>query len=870
MKLAVAEMADMSSEEEKTARKMSVLSDQAEAYKKKISLLTDSYDKQKSNLAELKKNLDEATQSTGENSSTTLKAKAAYDKQVKVVYDLDAQLKRTEASLKTTEHEMDRLGNETEETSQQLEQGSKGVESFAQSVAKFVSGQAVWEGIKKTASALKELALGAASLSDDLATQATVTGLSTDALQEYNYMAELVDVSVDTITGSMTKLTSNMSKASKGSGDAYDAFKKLNVSFKNVDGTLRSNQDVFNDLVDALGDIDNETERDAISMTLFGRSAKDLNPLIKAGSKQIKAYAQEAHDMGYVMSKDVISKNVEASDAMERLKNAASGAKNAIGSALAPVLKSTADTTTRLVQWTREHSDTLVSLAKVLGIATTAILTYKGAMLAMDIISKVRAATEGMTVAQAALNAVMSANPVALLVTALGVLVAAMVLFNKEAAPEMSENFKQVKSDMDELDAAMAAQVESWGHVSSAMDRAIESGLSEISYTKELYDELQTIVDANGEIKEGYEDRATFITEQLAKALGVEIELKDGVIQGYKEIQAEIDKTIEKKKAEIIINAQEAAYTQAIRDRETAVLNRVRAEEKLSQALKNQGAVDKEIKQLQMEWEKELSNTYDGEINYRLIELGKEIEAKRQESKAYGEIIDTEQANLEEYSNTVNDIYYTIAQYEKNMEYLHKEEFDKISSVNADTARSYESMSDAEKQAIEAIYGSLAGESSKMYAESKKTFANLVAGATAGINDPTAQASAFNAMAGFSNRLLNTARNTLAIQSPSKKMKQIGEYLLQGLGIGIESEERGVLQEITAFGKSTISAFNKATQGGFDVQAQPQNAEFTNVGGNTALKIGGSTYVIKLQLDGRDIAQNTTKYQNQWQRAYST
>ena len=50
--------------------------------------------------------------------------------------------------------------------------------------------------------------------------------------------------------------------------------------------------------------------------------------------------------------------------------------------------------------------------------------------------------------------------------------------------------------------------------------------------------------------KKGYEDRAKFITNELSQALGIEIEYKDGIIQGYQQIQEEIDKTIEKKKAE--------------------------------------------------------------------------------------------------------------------------------------------------------------------------------------------------------------------------------------------------------------------------------------------------------------------------------
>ena len=197
---------------------------------------------------------------------------------------LQRELIETEQRLKGYETEMVNSGKATDEAGDAMKNANKSASTFGDTLKAKLTGEAIVSGVKKLGGALKDLALSSITLSDDLATQATVTGLSTDALQEYNYMAELVDVSVDTITGSMTKLTKSMTSARKGTGDANDAFKKLGVSVTDANGKLRDNEDVFNEVIDALGTVANETERDALSMEIFGKSAKELNPLIKAGS----------------------------------------------------------------------------------------------------------------------------------------------------------------------------------------------------------------------------------------------------------------------------------------------------------------------------------------------------------------------------------------------------------------------------------------------------------------------------------------------------------------------------------------------------------------------------------------------------------
>ena len=198
---------------------------------------------------------------------------------------------------------------------------------------------AVAAAIVKAEKALISMTKEAASNADDLLTLASVTGTTTDSVQELNYMADLTDVSFDRIKDSLKETTNKMQEAATGTGDAYEAYKRLKVEITNTDGSLRSAQDVFYDTIDALGDMKNQTERDALAMDLMSESAQELNPLIELGSEKMQEYAQEAHDMGYVLDKDALKSLQAVDDAYARLQNTQEGVKNQLSAEFAPYLE---------------------------------------------------------------------------------------------------------------------------------------------------------------------------------------------------------------------------------------------------------------------------------------------------------------------------------------------------------------------------------------------------------------------------------------------------------------------------------------------------------------------------------------------------
>lgn len=233
------------------------------------------------------------------------------------------------------------------------------------------SGAAAVTVVGGLVGALASSTMDMSKTADDLLTLSTQTGLTTDQLQEFEYASELVDVSTDTLQGSLVKLTNNMQTAATGTGSAAEAFKTLKVKVADSQGHLKNNYDVFLQTIDALGKMKNETERDALAMDIFGRSATDLNPLIEAGSGRLEELAEQAHEVGYVVDNETLQSFGELDDAMQKLDKQGDAVKRSFAEALLPVITAFVDVITAI------PTPVLTAVIAITSIATVVLLVVK-------------------------------------------------------------------------------------------------------------------------------------------------------------------------------------------------------------------------------------------------------------------------------------------------------------------------------------------------------------------------------------------------------------------------------------------------------------------------------------------------------------
>lgn len=248
--------------------------------------------------------------------------------------------------------EVGNLASETSDAAEETEEANSGWSTAKQVLADLVTKgiDLAVQGLKDLGEAFKTAVTESAGFADEILTLSIQSGLSTDTLQEFAYAAELIDVDLDTVVGSMTKMERQMVSARDGTASAQEAFDKLGVSYTDGQGNLRDVEEVFYDVIEALGEVQNETELDAAAMDIFGKSAKDLKPLIKIGKDGLNEFKQEAHDMGAVLNSEALEALGGVDDGMQRLDQSSQVLQRQLAVALAPAVTTLLEELVKLTQ----------------------------------------------------------------------------------------------------------------------------------------------------------------------------------------------------------------------------------------------------------------------------------------------------------------------------------------------------------------------------------------------------------------------------------------------------------------------------------------------------------------------------------------
>lgn len=332
-----------------------------------VTLLGQKQDLLKAKIEQTKKNLEDL-----KNTQAQLDAQNV-DKNSEAYRAVQREIIATESKLKSFESELKSIGNiNLRAASEQFKECGSQLESAGQKMRGLsAAGAAV-------VAALGAIAYKSGTAADDLNTLSKVYSINTTDLQKYAVAADLVDVSVEDIARSHVKLEKSMYSAQNGSKSQTEAFDKLGVSITNADGSLRSSDEVWQDTITALGQMTNETERDAIAQQLMGKSAAQLNPLIEDQGETYKNLTDTLakYDLDFVDQETLDGAN-QFNDALDTMKAIGSVAISTIGSQLAaylaPALEKVVDWVGRLAQWLTTLSPEVLTVIGIIAAVVAAI-----------------------------------------------------------------------------------------------------------------------------------------------------------------------------------------------------------------------------------------------------------------------------------------------------------------------------------------------------------------------------------------------------------------------------------------------------------------------------------------------------------------
>lgn len=292
-------------------------------------------------------------------------------------------------------------------------------------------------------------AYASAQAADELNTLSRNLGVSVEELQKMQYASDLVDVSMDQMAGSMEKLTKQMGSNSK-------VFEELGINIYNADGSLRDATDVWYESLEALSQVENGTERDRLAMELFGKSAMEMSGIIDDGGAGLKAYGQEAEDLGLILSQDDVDAANKFNDAIDKLKATAGASFMEMGATLAeeltPALEKVVEIATQVFQW----------FASLDGSTQAFILTVLGLVAAISPIAGIISTITGMA---AALNVAMlpMIGTIGAIVVGIGAAVAAGVALYKNwdtIKKKASELWKNIQTTFENIRKSISEKIE--------------------------------------------------------------------------------------------------------------------------------------------------------------------------------------------------------------------------------------------------------------------------------------------------------------------------------------------------------------------------------------------------------------------------
>ena len=329
----------------------------------------------------LRKQLLETAQAEGEASQKTMDLQIQLNNAETAETNLENAIEENEKALQGENREMVSLGDVADQLAGKLgvklPEGAKkaldGMKGMSVgSVAALGAITAAVAAAVKAVKALYETTVDVAADMDEVITQSVVHGLSTATVQEFQYMEELIDVPASTMMSSLSKLTKSMASARNESSDTAQAFAELGVSIYDSQGNLRDAEDVWYEAIDALGGIENETERNILATQLFGKSAEELNPIIAAGTDTIREHAAAAHEMGFVLGEEDVQALAALDDAVQKNELQWEALKKQLSAQFAPSAKEALESFTNL---TKTAGEMLVNshLIENLGSIITAV-----------------------------------------------------------------------------------------------------------------------------------------------------------------------------------------------------------------------------------------------------------------------------------------------------------------------------------------------------------------------------------------------------------------------------------------------------------------------------------------------------------------
>lgn len=493
-------------------------------------------------------------------------------------------------------------------------------------IAASAAGAVILAGMKVAVSSTTDFA-------NQVDKMSKTTGIGTESISKLGYAAIQEHASMELLAGGLKYLARNLNDTANGTGEAKEAFERLKVEPTDLNGRLRKTDEVLLEIADKFMNMTNETEKSALAMKIFGRSGVELVPFLNMGKEEIMKLGEEAQRLGYVLSKDNVAAFKKYQDTIDATKAGMAGLKITVATAVLPAFQMVVKGVQTGFEWfqklpapLKDNTIKLIGLAgAVLGVIGPMALFYSWA-LKIQLWTKIQTlltnayngAVKAATAAQHGLNLALKANPIGLVITAVGLLVAGLIYLYKTN------------------DTARYYMQQAWSSIKIAVASAID-------YILEKLQSLTKFIPGMAEKIQAYRDQLSEVVDNAAAEKNMrEFAHNYQGMGSFRKAEADQIAAAEEKSAkrtenalEDVISAQEKAAEAAQKAKEKQVSTLNSLYDSLKSALKKQydfqeriqtEALDKELSNARKATDEKLA-LYDKEYRAKIKSLDVEAAA---------------------------------------------------------------------------------------------------------------------------------------------------------------------------------------------------------------------------------------------------
>lgn len=372
-----------------------------------------------------------------------------------------------------------------------------------------------------------------------------------------------------------THLRNMLLKLSAPTKEGQAVIDNLGLSIFDADGKMRDMQDIITDLGEAMDGMTDEAKIQAISDLFNARDVAAVNALLNTSTERWNELGAAIVNSSGAAGQMAETQLDNLSGDITLMNSAVEGLQVQFSDGLTPALRQAVSGFTALIS-KRETQAFFLQIGQAVGNVAKAMTRWASNALPR-VIDYFKRGAPAIKAGAAALGLFVVAvqatvNPLGALLTALAAVTGAFAL-NALGADNARRKYTSLTDEQLESVQMANDELEAYHEMQSQRDKAVLGIIDETKHTRDLWSELQTLVDANGKVKEGNEELAANIVKELSGALGIEISIVDGQIQKYDELADSIENVIQKKRAQRLLEAHEQGYTEAAQGREQVSLD---------------------------------------------------------------------------------------------------------------------------------------------------------------------------------------------------------------------------------------------------------------------------------------------------------